>query len=40
MEKNILKTENGTLFKKIEEQLVDLVVNLIIIISFLFIIMR
>jgi len=40
MEKNIFKTENGTLFEKIGEQLVDLAVNLVIMASFLFIIIR
>jgi hypothetical protein len=40
MEKNIFKTENGNVFEKIPEQLVDLAVNLVIMASFLFIIMR
>jgi hypothetical protein len=40
MEKNIFKTENGTLFEKTWEQLVDLAVNLVIMASFLFIIIR
>ena len=40
MEKITFKTENDTLFEKIGEQLVDLLVNLVIIMSFLFIIMR
>jgi hypothetical protein len=40
MEKDKFKTENGDIFEKIPEQLVDLAVNLVIMASLLFIIMR
>jgi len=40
MGKNIFKTENGTLFENIWEQLIDLTVTLVIMASYLFIIMR
>jgi hypothetical protein len=40
MKKNTLNTGKGSLFEKIEEQLGDLLVNLVIVTSFLYIIMR
>jgi hypothetical protein len=39
MEKDIFKTENGNLFEKIAEPLIDVAVSLVIMASFLFIIM-
>ena len=39
MEKDIFKTENGNLFKKIAEPLVDVALSLVIMASFLYIIM-
>jgi hypothetical protein len=40
MEKDTFKTENGNLFEKITEPLVDVALSLVIMASFLYIIMR
>jgi hypothetical protein len=39
MEKDTFKTENGNLFEKITEPLVDVALSLVIMASFLYIIM-